>query len=246
MDRLIYVAMSGARAALRAQTVTSHNLANIGTTGFRAVRNTVDSVPVYGTGLPTRVNTLVQPQGWNGAQGTSVSTGRDLDVALQGAGWLAVQGADGTEGYTRDGGLRINRNGLLETTGGKLVLGNGGPIAIPPYQQMFIGGDGQISIVPEGQSPESLVQVDRLRLVNPPATELMRSEDGLFRLRDGSAAAPDLNVRIASGQLESSNVNAAQALVDMIEMSRHYEMQIRAMRTAEESDASAARLIRFG
>ncbi len=245
MDRLIYVAMSGARAAMRAQAVVSHNLANANTVGFRAVRSAVDSVPVEGPGLPTRVNTRVQPQGWNNLQGASMATGNALDVAVQGDGWLVVQGANGSEGYTREGALRINSNGLLETSGGRLVMGNGGPVAIPPYEELHIGSDGQISIVPQGQTAESLVQVDRLRLVNPPAGELARSGDGLFRLRDGSTAVDDPGVRIASGQLEASNVSATQALVEMIEMARHYEMQVRAMSTAEDSDASAARLIRI-
>jgi flagellar basal-body rod protein FlgF len=245
MDKLIYVAMSGAREAMRAQTTTSHNLANISTTGFRALRNVLDSAPIYGTGLPTRVNTVRQPELWNTRQGPTQATGRDLDVAVQGQGWLVVQDADGNDAYTRNGNLRINVNGILETAEGQPVRGNGGPVSIPPYEKLFIGDDGQISIVPQGQAAESLVQIDRLMLVNPPAQELVRTGAGLFNLRDGSTAAPDPTVRIASGQLESSNVNPAEALAEMIEMSRHYEMQVRAMHTADELDAANARLIRM-
>lgn len=245
MDKLIYVAMSGAREAMRAQATTSHNLANISTTGFRALRNVLDSAPIPGTGLPTRVNTVRQPELWNSRQGQAQATGRDLDVAIQGEGWLVVQDADGNEAYTRNGNLRVNANGILETSAGQPVRGNGGPVALPPYEKLFIGDDGQISIIAQGQTAETLVQVDRLRLVNPPATELVRSGDGLFNLRDGSAAVPDPSVRVASGQLESSNVNPAEALAEMIEMSRHYEMQVRAMNTADELDAASARLIRL-
>lgn len=246
MDKLIYVAMSGAREAMRAQATTSHNLANISTTGFRALRNVLDAAPIYGTGLPTRVNTVREPELWNGSQGQSQATGRDLDVAIQGQGWLVVQDVGGNDAYTRNGNLRVNANGILETAAGQPVRGNGGgPVSIPPYEKLFIGDDGQISIVPQGQTAESLVQVDRLRLVNPPALDLVRSGDGLFSLRDGSAAEPDPSVRIASGQLESSNVNPAEALAEMIEMSRHYEMQVRAMNTADELDAASARLIRM-
>ena len=245
MDRLIYVAMSGAREAMRAQATTSHNLANIATTGFRALRNELASAPIPGAGLPSRVNTVRQPELWNSRQGQSQPTGRDLDVSIQGQGWLVVQDAEGKDAYTRAGDLRVNTNGLLETANGQLVRGNGGPVSIPPYEQLFIGGDGQISIVPQGQTAESLVQVDRLRLVNPPATELVRSGNGLFALRDGSTAEPDPSVRVASGQLESSNVNPAEALAEMIEMSRHYEMQVRAMNTANELDTASARLIRL-
>ncbi len=245
MDRLIYVAMSGAREAMQAQATTSHNLANISTTGFRALRNVLDSAPIPGPGLPTRVNTVRQPELMNMSQGESQATGRDLDVAIQGPGWLVVQDADGKDAYTRSGNLRVNTNGILETAAGQPVRGNGGPVSIPPYEKLFIGGDGQISIVPQGQTADSLVLVDRLRLVNPPALELIRSGNGLFNLRDGSDAAPDPSVRVASGQLESSNVNPAEALAEMIEMSRHYEMQVRAMNTADELDAASARLIRM-
>ncbi|MCL4720950.1 MAG: flagellar basal body rod protein FlgF [Gammaproteobacteria bacterium] len=245
MDKLIYVAMTGAREAMQSQATTSHNLANIGTTGFRALRNSLESAPVPGMGLPTRVNTVRQPETWNAGQGATQHTGRDLDVALQGPGWLTVQDANGEQGYTRNGNLRINASGLLETATGQLVVGNGGPISLPPFETLHIGDDGQISIVPQGQTAESLVQVDRLLLVNPEPGALVRSGDGLFSLRDGSRAPPDPNVRVASGQLESSNVNAAQSLVELIEMARHYEVQIRAMKTADDNAAASASLIRL-
>jgi len=245
MDKLIYVAMSGARESMRAQTTTSHNLANISTTGFRALRNVLDSAPIFGAGLPTRVNTVRQPELWNLSQGQTQATGRDLDVAVQGEGWLVVQDENGKDAYTRNGNLRINANGILETASGQPVIGNSGPVSIPPYEKMLIGDDGQISIVPQGQTAESLVQIDRLLLVNPPPQQLVRSGGGLFSLRDGSTADPDPAVRIASGQLESSNVNPAAALAEMIEMSRHYEMQVRAMNTADELDSASARLIRL-
>ncbi len=245
MDRLIYVAMSGARAAMQAQATTSQNLANISTTGFRALHNLLESAPIAGPGLPSRVNTVREPELWNARQGQAQPTGRDLDVAIQGAGWLVVQDEEGNEAYTRAGDLHVSANGMLETAAGLQVQGNGGPITIPPYESIFIGDDGQISIVPKGQSPESLAEVDRLKLVNPPVEDMARSGNGLFALRDGSQAPPDSTVKVASGQLESSNVNAAEALASMIETSRHYEMQVRAMNTADELDAASARLIRM-
>ena len=246
MDRLIYVAMSGARAAMKAQTATSHNLANVGTTGFRALRNAMDSAPVHGAGLPTRVNTVAGMETWNTAQGSAVATGRDLDIAIVGDGWLAVQGHDGNEAYTRAGNLRINPNGLLETAAGHLVLGNGGPIAIPPFQELYVGDDGQISIVPQGQTPESLVQVDRLRLVNPAVDDIERSAGGLFRLRSGGGADADPAVRIVSGQLESSNVNSAQALVDRSRQRVTTRCRCAPCIPPKETDAAASRLIRMG
>jgi len=246
MDQMIYVAMTGAREALRAQSVISHNLANVGTTGFRALRHTLDAAPISGPGFDSRVNVVAQPNAWDARPGSSIQTGRNLDIAIQGDGWLAIQGADGEEAYTRAGNLRVSPTGMLETASGQLVLGNGGPISIPPYQELNIGTDGEISILPSGQAPSGIAIVNRLKLVNPPAGELVQNEDGSFRLRDGGSASPDPGVKVASGQLESSNVNAAQALVEMIEFSRLYEMQVRAMNTADENTQAAARLMRLG
>ncbi len=246
MDRMIYVAMTGAREAMRAQTLASHNIANASTTGFREVRHAVDSAAVPGPGLGTRVNPVSLPDSFDTTSGTMVQTGRDLDIAVQGAGWIAVQDASGEEAYTRAGNLRINASGLLETASGELVRGNGGPISIPAFNQLYIGADGQISIVPQGQTPEGLAVVDRIKLVNPPAADMVQAGNGLFRMADGSTAAADAGVTIASGQLEASNVNAAAALVEMIQLSRSYEMQVRAMHTADENDAATARLMRSG
>jgi len=243
---MIYVAMTGAREAMRAQSVVSHNVANIGTTGFRAVQHAMRSQPIPGPGHASRVNAVAAPDTWNYAGGTMMHTGRDLDVAIQGEGWIAVQDAGGNEAYTRAGNLRVTPTGMLETANGHLVLGNGGPVSLPPYQKLSIGGDGQISIVPQGQKPNTLAEVDRLKLVNPPRDELVQSGDGLFRLSNGDPAVADPLVQIASGQLEASNVNPAQALVEMIEISRQYEMQIRAMNNANENDQAATRLMRLG
>lgn len=246
MDKLLYVAMTGASETMRSQATVSHNLANISTTGFRAIQHAMEEVPIEGIGLPTRVNAVMTSRMWNEASGAMQQTGRALDVAIQGEGWLAVQAPNGEEGYTRAGNLRINATGLLETASGQLVLGNSGPISIPPFERMDIGGDGQISIVPLGQKPDGLAEIDRLKLVNPPRDELMRGNDGLFRRRDGEDSVADPRLRIASGQLESSNVNAASALVEMIELSRRFEMQVRSMSAAEELDESAQRLMRLG
>lgn len=246
MDRMIYVAMTGAREAMRAQTLVAHNVANASTTGFREVRHSVSSAAVPGPGLGTRINPVSTGDAWDASSGTMVQTGQQLDIAIQGAGWIAVQDADGSEAYTRAGNLRINAGGLLETASGELVRGNGGPISIPPFNELYVGDDGQISIVPQGQSPEGLATVDRIKLVNPPAAQLTQAGNGLFRTLDGNPAPADASVRIASGQLESSNVNAAAALVEMIELARGYDMQVRAMKTADENSAAAARLMRSG
>jgi flagellar basal-body rod protein FlgF len=246
MDRMIYVAMTGAREAMQAQTSVAHNIANASTTGFRELRHAVDSASIPGPGLDTRVNPVALPDTFDTSSGAMVDTGRELDIAVQGQGWIAVRDASGAEAYTRAGNLRINTSGLLETAAGQLVVGSGGPISIPPFEEIYIGNDGDISIVAQGQGPESLAVVDRIKLVNPPAVEMTQAGNGLFRMKSGAAAAADAAVQVASGQLESSNVNAAAALVEMIELSRSYEMQVRAMHTADENDAAASRLMRSG
>jgi flagellar basal-body rod protein FlgF len=244
MDRFLYVSMTGAKETLRAQTVNNHNLANASTTGFRADLSAFQSRAVAGAGYASRTYATNATVGWDASQGALTSTGRDLDVGIQGPGWIAVQGADGREAYTRAGDLRIEPTGLLLNGAGQQVMGEGGPISIPPHTSLLIAADGTISIVPVGQGPETTSQVGRIKLVNPPAETLVRGDDGLFRTVDGSDAPPDANVRVASGVLETSNVNIADAMVNMIELSRHFDLQVKAMRTAEENAAASAQLLK--
>ena len=244
MDRFLYISMTGAKESLRAQGVNNHNLANASTTGFRADLSAFQSRAVAGSGHASRAYATNATVGWDASQGALMSTGRDLDVGVNGPGWLAVQGADGREAYTRAGDLRIDPTGVLMNGAGHTVLGEGGPISVPPHTSLMIAADGTISIVPVGQGPETTSQVGRIKMVNPPAESLARGEDGLFRTIDGSDAPPDANVRLSSGVLESSNVNIADAMVNMIELSRHFDLQVKAMRTAEENAAAAAQLLK--
>ena len=245
MDRMLYVAMTGAKETLRAQTVNNHNLANVSTTGFRADLAAFQSRAVDGTGFASRVYATNASVGWDDTSGALLTTGRDLDVAINGPGWIAVQDPDGKEAYTRAGNLQIDPTGQLMTATGQQVLGDGGPINIPPYTSIFFARDGSISIVAQGQAPDTTATVDRIKLVNPADADIQRSDDGLFRMKNGSAAEPDANVQISSGTLESSNVNTAEAMVNMIELSRQFEMQVKAIRTAEENGGAAAQLLRI-
>lgn len=246
MDRMLYVAMTGAKETLRAQAVNSHNIANVSTTGFRADLAAFQSRAVDGSGYASRVYATNGTVGWDSTNGAMLSTGRDLDIAVNGAGWIAVQGPDGREAYTRAGNLQVDAAGQLMTATGRPVMGDGAPINVPPYTSIFFARDGSISIVAQGQTPDTTATVGRIKLVNPPEESLERGDDGLFRLKDGSDAPADAAVNIGSGVLESSNVNAAAAMVNMIELARQFEMQVKAIRTAEENAAAASQLMRMG
>jgi flagellar basal-body rod protein FlgF len=242
---MLYVAMTGAKETLNAQAVNSHNLANVSTTGFRADLAAFQSRAVDGTGFASRVYATNASIGWDNTSGALLSTGRDLDIAVNGPGWIAVQGPDGREAYTRAGDLKVDPTGQLMTATGRPVLGDGGPINVPPYTSIFFARDGSISIVAQGQTPDTTSTVGRIKLVNPPEADLQRGDDGLFRMKDGSDAPPDANVQIGSGVLESSNVNTADAMVRMIELARQFEMQVKAIRAAEENGAAASQLMRI-
>jgi flagellar basal-body rod protein FlgF len=246
MDRMLYVAMTGAKETLNAQAVNNHNLANASTTGFRAELSAFQSRAVDGSGYASRVYATNASTGWNNQSGALLTTGRDLDVAINGDGWIAVQAPDGKEAYTRAGDLQVDSNGNLTTGTGHPVLGDGGPINVPPYTSIFFARDGSISIVAQGQTPDTTATVDRIRLVKPADSALVRGEDGLFHMKVGTDAPPDASVQLGSGTLESSNVNTADAMVTMIELARHFEMQVKAIRHAEENGAAAAQIMRVG
>ncbi|QBQ54606.1 flagellar basal-body rod protein FlgF [Nitrosococcus wardiae] len=245
MDRMLYVAMTGAQQMMQATAANNHNLANLNTTGFRADLSQFRSMPVFGAGYPTRVYAMAERPGVDFTPGVLQSTDRELDVAVQGEGLIAVQGFDGNEAYSRAGNLKISSNGILTTGAGQPVLGEGGPVAIPPAETVEIGTDGTISIRPLGQEANTLAVLDRIKLVNPPLAQLKKGEDGLLRLADGTAAPPDASVSLASGMLEASNVNGVDAMVEMIALARQYEMQVKMMQAAEELDASSAQMLRM-
>jgi flagellar basal-body rod protein FlgF len=242
VDRLLYVAMTGAKQLMQAQGLVSHNMANVSTTGFRADLARFESRPIEGPGYASRVNTVATGLGFDRSQGALVQTGEVLDVAIDGDGWLAVQARDGSEAFTRGGSLKVNAVGLLENERGELVLGDNGPLAIPPFTQIAVAADGTISVVPEGQGPETLAQVGRMKLVNPEADRLGKRPDGLIEVTDGEEVEPDAGVRIASGFIETSNVNIAATLVDMIEIQRQFEVAVRMMQTADDNASRAASL----
>ena len=243
MDRLIYTAMTGAKHTLEQQATTSHNLANATTTGFREQINQFRAVPVQGAILPTRAFVVDSTTGSNFASGAIQHTGRELDVAIQGEGWLAVQAADGSEAYTRNGSLKMDENGLLLTRDDLSVQSDSGPLSIPPGRNLAVAADGTISQLPDGSQPTGLTTIGRLKLVNPPAADLVRGDDGLFRLKSGEPAAADPAVSLISGALETSNVNVVDAMVNMISLARQFDMQIKLLERAESNDSKASQLM---
>ena len=245
MDRMLYVAMTGAKNIMLAQAINNNNLANINTTGFRADLASFQSVPIQGAGYPSRTNAVVEGTRVDMSGGPLITTGRSLDVAVKGDGLIAVQAPDGNEAYTRAGDLQINSAGMLTTGTGYPVMGNSGPIAIPPNQKVEIGADGTISVLPLGQTPNTLAIVDRIRLVKSPAEPLEKTDEGLLRPVSGNTLNPDASVTLQSGVLETSNVNGINAMANMIELSRHYEAQIKLLKAAEDNDAAGAQLLRL-
>lgn len=243
MDRLIYTAMTGAKHILEQQATTSHNLANAATTGFRAQLDSFRAVPVIGEGLPTRAFVVDATVGTDFSTGSMQSTGRELDVAIQGKGWLVVQKDDGTEAYTRHGSLKVSENGVLQTQNGLSIVGDGGSITIPPEVSIAIANDGTVSTIPTGSKPNAVQVIGRLKMVNPPEENLIRGDDGLFKTKDGSTADADASVSVAGGMLEGSNVNVVEAMVSMINLARQFEMQMKLLTNAESNANKASQIL---
>jgi flagellar basal-body rod protein FlgF len=243
MDKLLYVAMSGAKETLRAQAANNHNLANASTTGFKADLSAFQSRAVTGPGYASRVYATDQTVGWDHSSGSIQQTGNPLDLAIRGQGFFAVQDSSGKEAYTRAGDLHVDPSGQLLTSTGLPVLSDNGPISIPPATSISVGTDGTISIVPLGQSPNTAANVSRIKLVNPPLDSVQRSADGLFRTKDGTPAVADAATTVAPGALESSNVDLASCMVNMIELARRFDLQVKALHSAEENGAASSKLL---
>lgn len=245
MDRVLYVAMSGAKQSMMAQSANNHNLANVSTTGFLADLNDFRSMQAFGEGYPTRVYAMTERPSVDFKPGLITPTGRELDVAVEQNGWIAVSAKDGTEAYTRAGNLRIESGGQLVTGAGLPVIGNGGPIAIPPAQKVTIGSDGTITIIPIGQNADAPAVVDRIKLVRAENQELTKSSDGLIRHKQGIDLEANGSVKLVTGSLEASNVNVVDSMVNMISLARQYEAQVKVMKNAEEMDAQTDRMLQL-
>ncbi len=243
MDRLIYTSMTGANHTLNQQATVAHNLANTSTTGYRAENNAFRAVPVFGDGLPTRAFVVDSTTAADFTPGSLQTTGRNLDVAVKGSGWIAIQLDDGKEAYTRNGSLQVGPNGILQTNSGHKIKGDTGIITVPPDTRITIGVDGTVSSVPVTPQPNTVAQVGRIKLVNPPEDKLEKGADGLFRLKEGGEAPVDARVRLVDGTLENSNVNVVHEMVSMIGLARQFDMQMKMLDNAQNNAQKASEIM---
>ncbi|RVU30243.1 MULTISPECIES: flagellar basal-body rod protein FlgF [Neptunomonas] len=246
MDKVVYLAMSGARENMRGQQAHANNLANANTTGFKHDLSQARAMQVFGEGMPSRVYAMSERPATDISDGQLIETGRDLDIAILGDGWIAVIGPDGNEAYTRSGELQINAANQLITGSGLPVMGNGGtPIVIPPAEKIDIGVDGWISIRPLGETAAEVAVVDQIKLVNLGDQSIFKGTDGLMHIDGNAEIGPDLNQRLKSGFLEGSNVNAVHELTSMISLSRQFEVNLKMMKAAEENSEAATKILQL-
>ncbi len=245
MDKLVYTAASGLKAHLASQAAIANNMANASTIGFRADRVVFDRLSLKGSAFETRTPASAEVIDADRKPGTIQQTGRDLDVAITGDSWLAVQASDGSEAYTRRGDLEVAPSGVLQTGDGFPVIGSGGPITLPPATSVKISADGQVAIVPVGGDARNPQVIDRLKLASPTGSDTTKGTDNLLHVKGGGVLPADLDAKVESGALEGSNVNMTQALVDMIENQRSYEVQANLMKSAKDMDESSASLMRL-
>lgn len=245
MDRLVNTALTAMRGAMARQASIANNLANANTVGFRAEIANAETRWIKGDTFDTRAQASEQVIAADMAQGAVTATGNSLDVAVDGDALLSVQAQDGSEAYTRRGDLKVTDSGLLTTGDGLAVLGEGGPIVLPQMDSVSIAQDGSIWGVPQGSDPANPQQVDQLKLVNAAGSSIAKGKDGLFREVNGGALPADPLATVTSGSLEGSNVNATDALIQMIEASRAYETQVKMIDTAKQLDDGGASLMRL-
>ncbi|MGN6821026.1 MAG: flagellar basal-body rod protein FlgF [Sphingomonas sp.] len=245
MDKLIYTAASGLKSHMAAQAAIANNMANASTIGFRAEKVNFDSLMLKGPGFDSRQPASEEVTDFDRSAGAITTTGRNLDIAIPGDQWMAVQATDGTEAYTRRGDLSISATGVLETGDGFPVMGSGGPITVPPATSVSIAQDGTISIIPVGGDAKNPQVIDRIKLASPKGSQTIKGLDNLVHVKGGGVLPTDEDAKCISGALEQSNVNMTQALVDMIENQRSYEVQANLMKSAKDMDESAASVMRM-
>ncbi len=243
MDRALYLAMSGGKQVMHAQTIRANNLANVNTTGFRADFEQARAMPVYGEHFASRVYAMTENPATRYEAGALIQTDRSLDVAMKSDGFIAVLDAQGAEAYTRSGDLQITANGQLVNGSGLPIMGARGPIFLPPINEISIGEDGTISIVPEGGTAAEMATIGQIKLVNPDTQLIEKGTDGLIRAKTGVPFEQNLTAQLKSGFLESSNVSAVEELTKIMSLSRQFEMNIKVMDTVRNNGNASARIL---
>ena len=228
---------------MHAQSVHANNLANVSTTGFRSDFEQARSMQVYGEHFPSRVYAMTENPATRFDSGSLIQTGRDLDVAMQDTGFIAVLDEQGQEAYTRAGDLQITVAGQLVTGSGLAVLGADGPIFLPPIDKLTIGTDGTISIVPQGGGPAEIAVINQMKLVDPDTRDLKKGRDGLIHGRDNQVFDRAPNAQLVSGFLEGSNVNAVEEMTHIMSLSRRFELNIKVMDTVRNNENASARIL---
>ena len=244
MDKSLHISGSSASEIMLGQAICAQNLSNVSTPGFKAAMLAEQSIPLYGDGMPSRVYVGAETVGYDFAPGSIKNTGNPLDLVVTKDGWLTVQGSNGQEGYTKRGDLRVE-NGMLVNGAGNMVIGDGGPISIPPAQSINIEENGTITITPLGNS-SAKIMVDKIKLVKPEGRDLTKGEEGLFVNKNSAIAEADRSVRIKTGMVEASNVNAVSEMIELITLARQHELSLKMMSNAEENDQALAQLLRIG
>ncbi|BFM50848.1 flagellar basal-body rod protein FlgF [Marinomonas sp. THO17] len=243
MDKALYLAMSGGVQTMNAQAIHANNLANVNTTGFRSDFEQARAMQVYGDYYPSRVYAMTENPATRYTQGDMIQTDRNLDVAINGEGFITVYDENGQEAYTRAGDLQINAAGQLVTGRGLPVAGVGGPIFLPPVDNINIMADGSISVVPQGGAANEVAVINQIKLVNPDSQNIRKGQDGLIHTKNGEFLEPDLNVQLVSGFVEGSNVNAVEEMTHIMNLARRFEMNVKMMDTVSENGNASARIL---
>lgn len=245
MDPALYISMTGAKRSLAEQGVYSNNLANVNTPGFRADLYQAESLYLTNQPLQTQTYTTSTESAVDFKAGSMMTTQRPLDAAIRGNGWFVIQNDSGQQALTRKGSFLVDQSGLLTTSDGHLVMGEGGPISIPPHESIQLAEDGTITIVPLGEEPSAVAVLDRLLLTNPDQNQLVKGGDGYIYDKQKQTFQSDVTVRIATQTLEGSNVNSVDQMVNMISASREFETQLKMMNTVDQNQQSLARLLQL-
>jgi flagellar basal-body rod protein FlgF len=245
MDRLIYTAVSGMTESMTRERVIASNMANSNTIGFKAEKLYTTPVTLKGPALEARAMTSGEVKSADMSAGNVSQTGRNLDIALQGDGMMAIQSADGSESYTRRGDLTISPTGVLQNGDGRPVIGNGGPITLPLDAQITIGPDGMILMVNQENPNLPPQPVDRIKLASTSGSTIAKGLDGLFRVVGGGVLPADENARLIPRSLEQSNVNPSEVLTQMVQAQRLFDIRSKLISTAKEVDQSGTSLLRL-